>query len=63
MNRRVIGQCRAEEDFKEEGLGQDANPFDRNTDKEAWSGYMWRMAQLWNDDFNQFMAENKRARA
>ncbi len=62
QRRRAVGRARAGEDFKEEGLGQDANPFDREKDFAAWDAYAWRMHELWSADFSAAMAEQKEER-
>ncbi len=47
----------AESDFREEGLGQDANPYNKEQEREAHQAYAWRMHELWAQDFNQTVAE------
>lgn len=46
-------------DFKEEGLGQDDNPFDRETERDNHDRYAWQMHRLWSNDLHNQVAADK----
>lgn len=42
---------RAQQDYKDTGAGQDANPYCRRTQRELWDRYAWAMHCVWNEAF------------
>jgi hypothetical protein len=48
--------ARAGFDFREEGVGQDHNPYSRTSQPLAWEEYSETMRKLWSGDFAQAQA-------
>lgn len=45
-------EYRARQDYREEGVGQDANPYDRDADPDNYHRYAWEMHKIWAEEFN-----------
>lgn len=51
---------RARYDYREEGAGQDDNPYDKETQRPEYDRYAWEMHKIWSEDFT---AENDFSRS
>lgn len=38
-------------DYREEGAGQDANPYDITSENHLHGLYAWEMSRIWREDF------------